>query len=469
MVTANQKKALAAGGALASFAAVGYLLLQSKAVTGQTSNFTLTVEDATTSAPVFNDCQVTVGTQTAQANASGQANFPQLPFGTYGITVTATGYQSGNADVVVNMATQNATIFLTPSVGTGTSTATAVVTNLATGGSISGASVVIGTFPAGTTGATGQVTFTGVPYGTYNLTATATGYNMFQQTVTIDQTTQSIYIQMIATGTTASTDMPTYIADYRSPTMAFLAVGLSPIQRLVGGSGGGNKNYIYWGIDLTQPKAPIPQDIASVVSFMVTSTTTNIYWQVSSPTIKQTQSLATTASGAQIASDGGPEYDQFTNLALATGLPTTSPNARCYNPVPSPVGPNIQCVLDSGGELRHSSYMLVSDPTFTKAYYLRGGLVNYRSNGEIDFVALIDSTSTATIDKSGTVCSCPALNFPAQAEVDWAVRSPPSFTNIKGNGLRYLTVGGNMYQAGTGALVLNQVINPAVQVADTAS
>jgi hypothetical protein len=111
-------------------------------------------------------------TDTVITDASGNYTSNWDPIGTYTVTCSAAGYASqtvtGVAITTGGLTTVNCAL-------SNTGTLTGVVTNLNTGGAISGATV---SYSGGstTTDTGGRYTFTGVPAGTYSITATASGY-----------------------------------------------------------------------------------------------------------------------------------------------------------------------------------------------------------------------------------------------------------------------------------------------------
>ncbi len=303
-------------------------------------------------------------------------------------------------------------------------------------------------------------------------TTTNSGTSTSSQTTTSTQTTtsKSSSTTQSSTSTTASStsksstetsstqssyptsDMPTYVADYRNPTVALQLTGIGLTQKYVPGAG--HKIYAYFFVNPAQT-SPIPMSgVVKQVSFDVTKTTNNIYWFAG----PNTKSYFGTV-GADILmspADGNPTIDQYVNVnSRATGLPHDSPLADCL-----PAAKGIPSSINSGGEERDSIYLVLADKTENFAYIIKGGILLYRSSGEVDIVFLIDSTMT-THFSSTAVCSVPTLTFSAP-EIDWAVRAPSSTNTIPGNYQLYPTTGGYMNEeGGTSALCLYQEIDPS--------
>jgi hypothetical protein len=97
-----------------------------------------------------------------------------VPVGTYTITVSATGFTTQSKTATVNTG-QTTTVNFTLSAGGGTGTLSGTVVNISNNAAISGATV---SFSGGstTTNASGFYQFTNVAAGTYNVTASHTGF-----------------------------------------------------------------------------------------------------------------------------------------------------------------------------------------------------------------------------------------------------------------------------------------------------
>jgi len=250
----------------------------------------------------------------------------------------------------------------------------------------------------------------------------------------------------------ATSDMPTYVADYRNPQVALQLTAMGLTQKYV--SGTGHKIYTYFFVNPAQT-SPIPMSgVTKQVSFNVNKVTNNIYWFVDSA-----KGAVYGTIGADILmspTDGSPTLNQYVNVnSRATGLPTNSPLAGC-----KPAANGIPPSINSGGEERSGIYLVLADKSENIAYVVKGGILLYHSSGEVDIVFLIDSIDT-THFSSTAACSVPTVTF-SSPEIDWAVRAPPASNTIPGNYKLYPTIGGSLGQSsGTNALCLYQEITPS--------
>jgi hypothetical protein len=113
--------------------------------------------------------------------ADGTYALNNLPAGATTITASLTGFQTGSTSVTVVAAATTAAPAITLTSGSGTITGTV---KSSAGAAISGASVGFGGGTA-TTDASGVYTLTGVPVGTVQLVASASGFNSMTQSVTV--------------------------------------------------------------------------------------------------------------------------------------------------------------------------------------------------------------------------------------------------------------------------------------------
>jgi len=117
---------------------------------------------------------VTFSGGSATTDSNGAYSFTNVAPGTYSLTASQTGFTSQTGSVNVSSGTTSTLDFqLSPASSPGTISGR--VTNITTGGAVSGATV---SFSGGSTTAdsSGNYTFTNVTPGTYNVTATHTGY-----------------------------------------------------------------------------------------------------------------------------------------------------------------------------------------------------------------------------------------------------------------------------------------------------
>jgi len=174
---------------------------------GNPGTITGTVTDATTAQPVAG-ATVSYSAGNATSDASGHYTLASVAEGTYAVTASAAGHGSASATVTVaagGAATQS--FALPPSPGSITGTVTDATSSLA----ISGATV---SYSGGTTStdAAGHYTLSSVPVGTYQVTATATGYVAQSQPVTVSTgatTTQNFALARAGTITGTVSDAGT--------------------------------------------------------------------------------------------------------------------------------------------------------------------------------------------------------------------------------------------------------------------
>ncbi len=142
-------------------------------------NITGSVQDS--NAHALSGATVTAGGLNTLTAADGTYALNNLPAGSTTITASLTGFQNGSANVTVvaGTTTPAPTITLTSSSGTITGTVKS-----SSGAVISGASVGFGGGTT-TTNASGVYTLTGVPVGTVQIVASASGFQSATQNVTV--------------------------------------------------------------------------------------------------------------------------------------------------------------------------------------------------------------------------------------------------------------------------------------------
>jgi len=126
---------------------------------------------------------VTDGTRTTTTDASGRYTIASVPPGTYQVTASKAGYHSSSLSVTVsegNTAVANLPLVRIIIPGT----ITGIVTDAEDGSPIVGAVVTDGT-RTGLTNAAGQYTMNDVPPGSYEVTASKSGYESSFVTVTV--------------------------------------------------------------------------------------------------------------------------------------------------------------------------------------------------------------------------------------------------------------------------------------------
>jgi hypothetical protein len=167
-----------------------------------------TVSDAGTAQPIGGALiSDSVSGLTATTSSTGQYTLANLAEGSHSLSVTASGYVSQSKTVSVaagSTTNQNFTLSLAPGGITGT------ISNAGNNQPIGGATVSDGAIST-TTDATGRYTFSGVPPGTYTVTASATGFTTQSGSVTVNPgatTTQNF--SLAAAGTCSITTQSGY-------------------------------------------------------------------------------------------------------------------------------------------------------------------------------------------------------------------------------------------------------------------
>jgi thermitase len=145
-------------------------------------NITGKVADTTSGLPVAG-ATVTDGARTASSDTNGQYSISGVPQGTYAVTVSASGYSTSSQTVSVTAGqttTANFALAKLPPPGS----ITGKVTDAADASPVPGATVSDGV-RTGPTDANGQYTITGVPQGSYTVTASVAGYSASSQGVSV--------------------------------------------------------------------------------------------------------------------------------------------------------------------------------------------------------------------------------------------------------------------------------------------
>jgi len=157
---------------------------------------TVYVKDASTGAAI-SGASVSGGGVSGSTNTSGYVSFSGLSFGSYTFSASKSGYSSGSgsASISTSATTNSVTIYLTKLPTSGSITVT--VRDKDTNAVLSGATVFGGGY-SGTTGSSGTVSFSTMPFTTYTFTASKSGYNSSTGSATISATsaTKSITIYL---------------------------------------------------------------------------------------------------------------------------------------------------------------------------------------------------------------------------------------------------------------------------------
>jgi galactose oxidase-like protein/carboxypeptidase family protein len=148
---------------------------------------------------------------TVSTDASGNYNLANLPAGTATITASAGGFGNGTATVTVAAGTTTTAPAITLTSSSGSITGTV---KSSTGAAIAGASVGFGGGST-TTSSTGTYMLSGVPAGTVQLVASATGFQSVMQNVTVTggaTSTANFTLTAATTGTGTVTGKVTNIS-----------------------------------------------------------------------------------------------------------------------------------------------------------------------------------------------------------------------------------------------------------------
>ena len=133
-------------------------------------------------------------------DASGNYSFANVPAGSYNITASDSGYNSVTLPVTVTAGTNSTLNFqLSASTSNSPGTIAGTVTNISTGAAISGATVTHDGIST-TTGTNGGYAFSSVAPGTYNVTASHSGYFNQTKSVTVNSGATSTLNFALATG-----------------------------------------------------------------------------------------------------------------------------------------------------------------------------------------------------------------------------------------------------------------------------
>jgi acid phosphatase len=169
--------------------------------TTNTSPGTITghVTDSATGAAIAG-ASVSYSGGSTTTDSTGSYTFTSVPAGTYSVTASHSGYVNQTNSVTVSPATTSTLNFqLTAASTTNPGTISGRVTNISTGGAISGATVSY-SGASTTTDTNGNYSFTNVTPGTYNVSASHSGYFVETKSVTVNSGAISALSFALATG-----------------------------------------------------------------------------------------------------------------------------------------------------------------------------------------------------------------------------------------------------------------------------
>jgi len=163
--------------------------------TPTTGSITVYVRDIETGAYISG--AAVSGDGSGTTNSSGYKVFSDMSFGTYSFSVSKSGYYTNSGSVTISSSatSKSVTIYLAPIPTSGT--ITVYVKDASSGAVISGASVFTAS-DSGSTNTSGYVVFSSLPFGSYNFSASKSGYRSGSGSASISTsaTTNSITIYL---------------------------------------------------------------------------------------------------------------------------------------------------------------------------------------------------------------------------------------------------------------------------------
>ncbi len=254
--------------------------------------------------------------------ADGSYMLSNLPAGQTTIQASLTGFQSGSASVAVVAGTTTAAPAITLVSGSGSITGSVKNTS---GGAIVGASVGFGGGTA-TTDANGNYTLTGVPVGTVQLVASASGFQSSTQSVTVTGGNTSTANFTLAAGATAGTVTGKITNASSGAIVAAATVSWS------GGSTTTNTSGIYTLTNVTAGTQNITavktgyltRTLAVGVTGGATSTLNIPIATAGKISVKVVTSAGAVVSGATVTIKGGVVATTVSGSSGSTGLFTTN-------------------------------------------------------------------------------------------------------------------------------------------------
>lgn len=157
------------------------------------------VTDSSTGAAI-SGATVSYSGGSTTTDSSGNYTFNSVPAGTYNVTASQSGYTSQTGSVTVTAGAGSTLNFqLTPASTNNPGTISGQVTNISTGGAISGATV---SYSGGSisTDSAGHYTLASVAPGTYNVSASHSGYFLETKSATVSSGGTSTLNFALATG-----------------------------------------------------------------------------------------------------------------------------------------------------------------------------------------------------------------------------------------------------------------------------
>ena len=191
-----------------------------------------TVIDAATLSPI-SGAAVTDGTRSATTDANGVYTLASVPIGTYTVTASANGYNSAAQTNVSVSANTNTTVNFSLTVIVYGAIDGTVIDSV-TLNPISGATVTDGARQA-VTDLTGHYVISGVPAGTYTVTASAAGYQNASQSVAVTgnaTSTANFSLQAVSVASNVVVDAVTYATEGGSNNNKHLLITVALVDNL---------------------------------------------------------------------------------------------------------------------------------------------------------------------------------------------------------------------------------------------
>jgi hypothetical protein len=451
MVTSQQKKVIYGGSAIAGLAALSYLLLRSSAQSQMdTSLYTVTVLDNSSKNPLPGaTVKLSNGSQQG-TDSNGNAVFPVVPYGSYSIMVSLSGYQTQTQSVVVNQVVQMTTISLVV-VQVTTANGVVIVSDATTTLPIPNATVAVGSFGTTQTDSTGTASFTSVPFATYSVAVSA-GANYTPRTIPLTVngpfSLQAPLQPIVINNSCVISDSGDHHSLY---TLVLNTTGLQRYnmarQRLILDSTG-QLTYVIFIVP-TSGHAGIPSGAAQLCHQTSPNPTKNVLWDISAGATGQfstvvLREMSIGGGDVTIASDGSLSVDQNLNLRKFNNTGPTSCNSGVVSQRTLPT-----LVVSSDGSIGYliqSVYLWKAFNTALAQYHQYSGFA-------------IDTTQTYATPLAGATTVCDVAG--ATDNIYWNVEPVSTGTFSATSGADFATVGAKIGLAGTGAFLLEQIFDPS--------
>ena len=238
-----------------------------------------------------------------------------------------------------------------------------------------------------------------------------------------------------------------------SQTFQFLNMQLG--LKFVNASGGGPKTYQWTSFNqgLLSTFDPTSYGATRAVPYSHPTLTNNCYWNALNA---QNQRRAIVGGDNDMGIPGNQATEwQYVDINEAPN-PQIIDESSC-TPAQTYQGVSYPPTVDTGGNLRNSTYWIPLNATGTDAYLFNGGTVYFNGKQIVAAVFTVARGQYASTAKQGNTCVNPVLTYSAPCYF-WGLRTPAPFTTIPGTHALLPTTSGNMSNAsGTNALQFNQI------------